>query len=411
MKRTLFFVSVFVLVSAVVLAQSAGEYNRTGVEYYERGYWGKAVDAFEQAGNLAPDHPTIRRNLSNARQALANDMARRGDVHGAIEELETAIAEDPDNPRPFAQLGVYFLRLDLIAEAIANLEAAIELDPYFVAAHDLLGDAYYSDNDLPSAVVQWEWVAEVAPDRPGLEDKLAKAYREDAVEYNFRRSGSRHFRVTYAPGAQARDLSRVFRILERAYRAVGQDFGRVFPPAPIQVILYTAEGFSEATQLAEHVGAVYDGKIRVPLISQSGQIIDDDELERRLTHEYVHVVVRHIAGANVPWWLNEGLAEHLSRDLTDRELSVLRRAKEDGTLFSLADLEPSQLSLRDLRRIQVAYRQSHATVHYLARRFGQRRVNQLLGLLAEGETAETALRRMFNRTYHDLDVEVAASIE
>ncbi|MCC7556289.1 MAG: hypothetical protein KO254_09315, partial [Methanoculleus marisnigri] len=71
-------------------------------------------------------------------------------------------------------------------------------------------------------------------------------------------------------------------ILERAYTEVGRRFGGVHPPGPIQVRVYTADDFSRVTLLGEHVGAVYDGAIRLPLSDKTGQVLDEAELKRRL---------------------------------------------------------------------------------------------------------------------------------
>lgn len=391
--------------------QGAAEYNARGVELYNGGEFAAAALEFEKANRLAPEDATIRRNLANAYQAHANDLAAGKDVAGAIAVLLKAIAADPENARPLVQLGAYYLQEALVPEAIFRLEEAIELAPKDVDAHYLLGEAYYRDNDVSAALDQWEWVYAVDPERPGLVERIERALREEAVEYDFAGDASRNFNVTFDRNTQWSNVKAVLQILEGAYRDIGRQLGHAYPPAPIQVTLYTADGFSEATQMGDHVGGLFDGtKIRVPVLDKDGKAIEAGDLKRRLVHEYVHVVVRHIAKDSVPWWLNEGLAETLSRELGAPELQALRAAKAGGGLFPLAELQETQLSRLGPEELSTAYRQAHATVAFLRNRHGMGKISAFLRELAAGADAESALRTVFRYTYRTLELAVAASI-
>jgi hypothetical protein len=403
---------VFVLCCAALPAKAdpAYEYNTQGVAEYNAGHWDAAIRSFEMAYEAVPDNATIRRNLCNAHQAAANALAREADFAAAAKHLELAIGIDPENHSPLVQLGSYYLRLDLVPEAIARLEEAIELAPKSVDAHELLGDAYYMDNDAQSALVQWRWVCEVIPDRPGLRQKIEKASREDAVESNFRPSGSRHFQLTYSPEIPARSLRRVVNTLERAYIDIGRNFGGVYPPTPIQVIVYNIKEFADATLAREYVGALYDGKIRIPLADAEGATLSDQDLKERLFHEYTHVVVRFLGGGNVPWWLNEGLAETFSKELGPMQMAILEKAVAEGTLLPLAALNGSVMNKLNADGLRLAYAQSHATVHYLWSKFGQKRLTALMSDLAQGIAPEEALHHNYNRTYAALQKEVRRSL-
>ena len=388
----------------------AAKHNAQGVAHYNQAEWPEAVEAFLKARQQSPGNDTIRDNLVNAYQAYANEMAAEGDFATAAEIVNEAVSHDPGNPAPLVQLGMYSLRLDRVADAIFRLEEAVELDPFNLDALELLGDAYYRANDLSSALTLWREVQEEEPGRPGLEERIAKAERENQVEHGFHRSGSRHFDISYPPGTTGREEQLALSILERAYRELGQKFGNTFPPSPIQVILYSAEEFSAATNLDEHVGAVYDGKIRVPIRDRDGQPIEQDELERRLFHEYTHVVVRHLGGDKVPWWFNEGLAETFSDRLTEDDYRRLREALENDALFPLRAIDSSQLETMPPPQLRLAYIQSHATVDYLWRRFGQGALLNYLRALADGYSGEDALREVYHRTYHLLEREVENEI-
>ncbi|MCH8203802.1 MAG: tetratricopeptide repeat protein [Candidatus Hydrogenedentes bacterium] len=393
-------------------AQSSTDHNAQGVEHYEAQEWKLAIAQFERALKLKPDSRVIRQNLSNAYQAYAGGLADAGQYATAIRQLEATIQFDPANPQPLVQLGAYYLHEGLVADAIFRLEEAIELAPDDADAHFLLGEAYYKDGDARSALQHWEWVSTADPSRTGLAERIETARREERVEADFAGRNSRHFSVNYDREAEGALVREVLQVLEDAYREVGRTFGRAYPPTPIQVSLYTVEGFSESTQLDGHVGAVYDGtKIRCPVIDKHGKRLPADELRRRLVHEYVHVVVHHIAKQNVPWWLNEGLAETLSRELGPREIKLLQRARESGSLHRLSDISGEQLGRQDVAALRLAYTQSHATVGFLKQRFGTRRFATLLEALAQGEDPEVALRRSFRYTYRTLELAVSNYIK
>ena len=388
----------------------AAEYNNLGIEAYNGAHYTEAIRYFEKAYELARTNATVRHNLCNALQSHANELAKAGEYTDAVDLLTTAAGVEPENPSPLIQLGSYYLQLDEVQQAIFRLEEAIELKPGELSAHELLGEAYYRDNDLPSARVQWEYVLQVEPARPGLRDRYDKAFREESVENGYQRSGSRHFKISCPKDAPNIVRSRVLAVLERAYLDIGRKMGGVYPPPPIQTVLYGDGEFSEATQLSENVAALYDGKIRAPLMDDTGAYLDGDELTRRLTHEYVHVVVRHVAGGNVPWWLNEGLAETLSKDFGERETALFQQAQTGGQPLSLARLEAHQLQALAPEALSLAYIQSHATVQMLWNRYGQRRLSQLLDALRQGETPQAALRQVYRMTYGSLEQEVISSL-
>ena len=76
----------------------------------------------------------------------------------------------------------------------------------------------------------------------------------------------------------------------------------------------------------------------------------------------------------------------------------------------MSDLVEGQLDRLDKDQLFLAYRQSHATVSYLKSRFGTRRLAQFLREIASGTDAETAVRRVFRKSYKMLQMETAEYI-
>lgn len=397
--------------AGVAEAQRADEFNALAVQYYDEGNWVPAIENFEKAYEFAPENPTVRRNLANALQAYANELASANRIPAAIEQLELAIGADPQNPRPLLQLGAYYIHEGHVSLAILRLEEAIEIDPASVDAHFLLGEAYRKDNDVSSALDQWEWVYEVDPEREGLRERLESSLREEKVEFNFKGRSSRNFNITFNPDTNWAGVQSVLQFLEEAHRTIGRTLGGAYPPTPIQVTLYSAEGFTETTQTGEFVGGLYDGtKIRVPVLDKERKVLEAKELRRRLFHEYVHVVVRHLSKNKVPWWFNEGLAETLSRDLDDSILRILRWAKKQDILFPLEELNESQLDKLDPDSLKMAYHQAHATVAFLKSRYGTKKLTALLRDLADGVEPDIAIRQRYRMTYETLELATAGFI-
>ncbi|MBI2422839.1 MAG: tetratricopeptide repeat protein [Candidatus Hydrogenedentes bacterium] len=381
--------------------------NEMGISAYEAGRFEEAIAYFEKAYEQAPDNDTLRHNLCNALQAQAKSLADTKDLQPSVKYLETAISVDPENVSPLIQLGSYYLHMNLVRDAIFRLEEAIELKPGELNAHELLGEAYYRDNDIASARAQWDYVLEVEPKRPGLRERYDKAFREQQVEAEFKQNASRHFNISYPDDVNHTQRSQILYMLERAYDQLGRKLGGIYPPSPIQVILYSDDQFKEATLLDAHIGAVFDGKIRAPLTDAAGNWLPEEEVRRRLTHEYVHVIVRHAAGASVPWWLNEGLAETLSNEMSAEEQQILSRTYAQNAAFNLSALEGSQLKKLTPEALRLAYIQAHATVNMLWTKYGHVRMAPFLQALSFGESGEGALKQSYRKSYAVLEQELA----
>ena len=403
------------IVSAAGLASgdvsdSAYDLNAKGFERYNQGKWSEAIDWFEKAYDRSPENATVRRNLCNAHQSMANMLARRAEFDPAIKHMELAIGIDPRNESPLIQLGAYYLYLGRIREAIAHLEDAIDIAPPNIDAHDLLGDAYDKDNDLKSACVQWKWVYNVQPLRPGIRKKLENALRQESVEAKFRPLESRHFKLTSSPDIARSEITRVVTILDHAYNTIGRRFGNVYPSTQVGVTVYKAGQFSKATQVDKNVGALYDGKIRIPLLDDNGNVLPDEELRTRLFHEYTHVLVHSVCGRDIAWWINEGLAESLSHEVSPDEIALLARAKASGELLSFAALSENQMDKLPNARLHTAYAQSHFAVDYLIKRYTQSRMNRVLSEIAKGATSADAFQTVFGRTEASLLKEISRAL-
>ncbi len=380
--------------------------NNKGVEEYEKGNFEEALSYLSRAYDLYPDNEYIRKNLCNALLALASEKAKIYACEEAISLINKVLKIDKENFFAYLQGGACCLNAGKIQEAISYLETAIKLKPGYLDAHELLGEAYYRDGDILSARVQWEYVLQVDPTRRELKGKYEKATREELVQKDFKKvfSASRHFQLTYPKEISYTTRALVLTNLEQAYLEIGRKLGGIYPSSPIQVILYDTSRFNAVVQLGQTIGGVYDGKIRISVIGKDGSELPKEEIKRRIFHEYTHVAVFEYMKDRVPWWINEGLAEYFSSEVSPEKKFVVLKAKENEKLLGFEKLEKVKIPeiFNSEEKVSLVYAQSHLAVSMLWKRYGQGKFLNFLKVIKDGSSPEEALKQVYNTDYERL---------
>ncbi len=271
------------------------------------------------------------------------------------------------------------------------LEQALQLSPDYVPAAMLLGEVCYRLGDLDAAIRTYEALLERVPAQPAVKARLDTWRKDASVHRDFFQQPGAHFTILFEGPSEEALAARALEILENAYWRVGTALG-VFPADPLTVVLYTKEQFRDITRSPDWAAALYDGRIRVPM---RGALDNPAELDRVLTHELTHALVRSIAPRNVPTWLNEGLAvcfEPEGRTWAESQLEApdARGAPPTGTF--------EKLGARDAR---LGYARSAVAVQRMIDLAGAAAVVSLLGDLAEGVPLETAFERRLLLSYAD----------
>ena len=142
------------------------------------------------------------------------------------------------------------------------LDRARRIDPDSVDAAKLSGWAYYGLNRVDDAVSEWKRALALKPDAE-VQHALEKAERDAQEEAAYREGETTHFRLRYN-GDAAPELAReVLQTLETEFAEISSTLNYV-PPEPIGVVLYTNQTFTDITRAPSWVGALNDGRIRVP---------------------------------------------------------------------------------------------------------------------------------------------------
>lgn len=251
---------------------------------------------------------------------------------------------------------------------------------------------------------------------------------------NWTRIKSKHF--TLIGNASERDIRTVGTKLEQ-FRSV---FSQLFPqvrvdsPVPITVIVFKSKGAYQPFM------PLWNGKIKevggyflpgqevnyITLAADFGTIKPYGVILRAtgpygvIFHEFVHSLTNDTT-ANLPLWLNEGLAEFYSMfEVSDKDTKVELGAPISQHVHFLRDskfLPLPQLFTVDTKSPEynerdkkgVFYAQSWALVHYLMLgNNGQRRpqMNQFVNLMAAGVPLQEAFPKAFQTDFTTLEKEL-----
>jgi hypothetical protein len=257
----------------------------------------------------------------------------------------------------------------------------VELDPTFADAFILLAQVAYEQGDSQLAIRSIEKASSLRPGDRRAADLLAQWRHESSVHDAYIERPVGHFRILYEGSAQPDLGDHVGQVLEREYWRIGKALN-TYPPDSLTVILYTNQEFHDITRSPAWAAGSFDGRIRVAV----GGAAASRELDRVVTHEFIHAVVRGLAPRRVPAWLNEGLATLLESDQHGWTSDVLRQA---GTIVPLETLVNGFSGL-DEQAALIAYAESATAAEILCDQLGQN-VGPFLQLVGNGNSIDQAL--------------------
>jgi Peptidase MA superfamily len=327
-----------------------------------------------------------------------------GNYTDARRDFETALANDPENPNVLNFYAALLIRTGNGREAIPYAEHAVRVAHDSPDALAVLGYAQFAGDRPKDAIVSWKKSLALRPDA-AIQQIMARAEREVSAESSYSERETGHFVLRYE-GTQSSAAFReqLLSALESDYADLSQQFGSE-PRSSIPVVLYTNQAFFDVTQEPSWVGALNDGKLRIPL---QGLDSVTPELARVLKHELTHSFVNQLSMGRCPQWLNEGIAQMMEPRSLVRgpQLAQLFQQQQE---IPLNTLEGSFSSL-SASTAEVAYDESLATTQYIQAHYGMSDLIRILGRLGNGESPEAALRGTIHSDYRELQDEVGAEL-
>jgi tetratricopeptide (TPR) repeat protein len=320
------------------------------------------------------------------------DALAAGRASAAAEAFRRALEGDPKNGRIHLGAAMAAFLEKRNADARAEAERALELDPKLSQAYEVLGQARHRLGDVRGAIRAFESLTTAKPEHAEAAETLERWRREADLHDRMQQAVGSHFTVSFEGPAEG-DLAReALASLDRAYWRIGEQLA-VFPAQPIPVVLYTTQQFSDITRSPSWAAGAYDGVIRVPM---RGALQNPKELDRILAHEFTHAIVRGLAPRGVPTWLNEGLATVLESE--DRDGAERHAAA--GESIPLSDLQASFGRFSGKQASQ-AYATSARVVRQLMDTAGSFAIANLLRDLGQGVDFETAFLHRIQRSFAD----------
>ena len=340
------------------------------------------------------------------RVAIAHHVAAQfelahGDIKSATAHYRRGLIYSPENLGLLLNLSYLLLRQSAYGEALECLEHARRMDPQSADVAKFMGWAYAGQNKLDLAIAEWKKSLALRAD-PEVERALAKVQRDQQQEAGYREGSSAHFQVRYSGAAAPQPLVRdILNTLEAEFSAI-ESVLNFTPPDPIGVVLYTDQAFTDITRAPAWVGALNDGRIRIPVQGLRGM---NPELSRTLKHELTHSFITQKTRGRCPTWVQEGVAQWMEgATAADAASTFVSAFDRNHQTLSLGALEGSWINLpgNDAR---VAYAWSLAVVEFIVKQGGPEDITRILNQIAEGNDAQTAAKGVLNMDYPELEQE------
>jgi tetratricopeptide (TPR) repeat protein len=327
-----------------------------------------------------------------------------GDYGSGRRDFENALRNDPQNPAILNFYASLLVKTGNARQAIIYAEHAVTQAPDSADAYAVLGYAQYSADHPKEAIQSWKKSLALRPDA-SIRQVLARAQREKYVETDYSERETGHFVLRYE-GAQSSEALRgqILETLESAYQDLARQFGSE-PRSSVSVVLYTNQAFFDVTHARAWVGALNDGKIRVPLRGLSAMT---PSLARVLRHELTHSFIDQVTMGRCPQWLHEGIAQMLEPRTLNGGATLAQLFKADREI-PLNSLETG-FAMLSSAQAELAYAESLATVSYIRDRYGMSDVMRILDKLGQGESVESALRSTIHCDYRQLQEETGAAL-
>jgi tetratricopeptide (TPR) repeat protein len=331
-----------------------------------------------------------------ALHAAAQFELSRGDTEHALADEHSALTYAPEDPVILMNVAYLHLRRSEYKVSLDYLERADSVAPDNPDVAKLKGWAYYGMNKLDQAVSEWQRALALRPDSE-VARALEKAQRDSREEENYKENQSSHFTLRYSGGAQP-DLAReILRALEMHFSAIESQLNFT-PPDPVGVILYTEQAFADITRAPGWVGALNDGRIRVPV---QGLTSLTPELSRVLKHELTHSFIQQKTHGRAPTWVQEGLAQWMEGQRSTDNAAVLVQIYDGKQFMALGQLEGTWMNLSGAIA-SYAYAWALANIEYIVQVEGMGDVERILNRIAEGSSTETAIQEVLHDNYDDL---------
>lgn len=145
-------------------------------------YWKNSETLWTRTLEVTTNNPIAHLNLGVA-------LYDKGNVDGAINEYEQALALDPDYATPHYDLGFDFFQKREWDKAIIEFQKALALDPGNAEADNILGNCFLQEGNVDEAIVEYQKALAIDPNyakaryNPGVDLVQEGQVNKGAGEY------------------------------------------------------------------------------------------------------------------------------------------------------------------------------------------------------------------------------------
>jgi hypothetical protein len=253
----------------------------------------------------------------------------------------------------------------------------------------------------PSAVVHYWWIIE---NKSG--NKLTTSVttiRFTDNRYSWQNLSSGMLRLYYYESSQS-VAQELLNAAEKALERLAADTG-VHLEDPVDLYIYANSKDLQGSMIfpREWTGGVAFTQYSIIAIGIPPQNLDWGK--NALAHELGHMVTHQITfspyGANLPTWLDEGLAMHAEGRLDVNLQSYLKKAIAQQKLISIRSLSSPFSAISE--EAYLSYAESQSIVEFLIQNYGKDKMSSMLNLLKEGHSIDEALTDVYGVDQDGLD--------
>jgi hypothetical protein len=251
-----------------------------------------------------------------------------------------------------------------------------------------------------AAVTYWWTIEDTAGDSLTTPSQII---RFDDLRYTWKKVTSGQISLLWYKGNQS-FIDQLIAGCQQALERLAQDTG-VYLKQPVSLYIYASPEDLRGAMVfpQEWTGGVAFTEYGLIAIG-----IPTNELDwgkRALAHELGHMVTHQITyspyGANLPFWLDEGLAMYAEGKPDPYLESVLEKAITQHNLISVRSLSSPFSAIPD--EAYISYAESQSLIAFLIQNYGRDKMLQLLNLFKEGNTYDEALTQVYGFDQDGLD--------
>jgi tetratricopeptide (TPR) repeat protein len=367
--------------------------------HMEAGRWEDALDELLYLLDQGKKHPNIKYYIAQCYKNIGVTSFKEDRYDDALADFEDGLWYDEDDLDLQLCLAATCLTVSKYDRAETVYENVITLEPDNALALKKLGEIYYLRNDLENTEIVWSQALAIDPDDAVLEKKLLKLRKEFSVSDDFDTDEDLHFSIVYDGESTPQLGHDVLEILDDAYYDIALKL-KLHPKRQVSVTLLTKEAFFDITESPQWSSGWYEGQIKIPAANAEA-----DALREILVHEYVHAVIFDHVGHNCPWWLNEGLAQYLSK--TDSDIINILDSNPDNSLSlnEITRFTHGALNSMDRDEASHAYAASLSAVSFLFDDYGETILQEIIESMSEGKTFNASFEIATGGTFEGFETE------